>query len=144
MFSVICSGVVGRTGAGKSSLATALFRLVEIESGRIIFDGVDVSKIGLGDLRGRPSCLRMIPQDPVLFAGSTRDCVDPFQCASDEKILDALKAVNHRGSRTRGMEALQDQVEEGGANFSVGERQLMCLARALVEQPVSSYMAVTR
>lgn len=56
------SGVVGRTGAGKSSLATALFRLVEIESGRIILDGVDVSKIGLGDLRGRPSCLRMIPQ----------------------------------------------------------------------------------
>jgi len=128
-------GVVGRTGAGKSSLAAALFRLVEVEKGRIILDGVDVSQIGLGDLRGRPNCLRMIPQDPVLFAGTVRDCVDPFQLASDGKIMDALRAVNHRGARDRGKTVLQDKVEEGGSNFSVGERQLLCLARALVEQP---------
>ena len=130
-------GVVGRTGAGKSSLATALFRLVEVESGRVVLDGVDVSKIGLADLRGRPNCLRMIPQDPVLFGGNVRNCVDPFQSASDDKVLQALEAVNYRGTRREGggLNVLEDKVEEGGSNYSVGERQLLCLARALVEQP---------
>lgn len=128
-------GVVGRTGAGKTSLTVALFRLVEIESGRCLLDGVDVSKIGLSDLRGRPNCVRMIPQDPVLFAGSLRDCLDPFGSEKDETILEALRAVNHQGATERGLDILDDVVEEGGSNFSVGERQLLCLARAIVEQP---------
>ncbi|CAB9498980.1 Oligomycin resistance ATP-dependent permease YOR1 [Seminavis robusta] len=127
-------GVVGRTGSGKSTLTVALFRLVEIESGYITLDGVDLSKIGLSDVRGRKSGLRIIPQDPVLFAGSLRDCIDPFRTATDEALLDALKAVNHAGWE-RGLDVLSDCVEEGGANYSVGERQLLCLARAIVEEP---------
>lgn len=128
-------GVVGRTGSGKTSLTAALFRLVEIESGCITLDGVDLSTIGLSDLRGRPNCLRMIAQDPVLFAGTLRDCIDPFHCETDEKVLEALQAVNHRGSKERGMDILNEQVDEGGLNYSVGERQLLCLARAIVEEP---------
>lgn len=128
-------GVVGRTGSGKTSLTTALFRLVEVESGQIRLDGVDLGKLGLSDLRGRPNCLRMIPQDPVLFAGTMRECLDPFSIETDEKILEALLAVNHRGARDKGKSVLSDVVEEGGMNFSVGERQLLCLARAIVEEP---------
>lgn len=129
-------GVVGRTGSGKSSLTAALFRLVEIEAGRILLDGVDLSKIGLSDLRARsPHGLRILPQDPVLYAGTLRDCLDPFQCQTDAHIFEALKAVRYRGCPERGMSVLDDRVEEGGSNFSVGERQLICLARAIVEEP---------
>jgi ABC-type multidrug transport system fused ATPase/permease subunit len=128
-------GIVGRTGSGKTSLAAALFRLVEIESGRILLDGVDLSRIGLADVRGRTNGLRVIPQDPVLFAGTLRDCVDPFKVQPDDKILEALQAVNHDGAHERGLAVLGDPVEEGGTNFSVGERQLLCLARAIVEEP---------
>lgn len=127
-------GVVGRTGSGKSSLTVALFRLVEVESGKVTLDGVDLSTIGLSDVRGRKNGLRIIPQDPVLFAGSLRDCLDPFGTESDEALLDALKAVNHTGWE-RGLPVLSDRVDEGGANYSVGERQLLCLARAIVEEP---------
>ena len=128
-------GVIGRTGSGKSSLSAALFRLVEIEAGRILLDGVDLAKIGLSDLRGRPNGLRILPQDPVLYAGTLRDCLDPFHCETDERIWEALKAVHHRGAHERGLAILNDKVEEGGSNFSVGERQLLCLARAIVEEP---------
>ena len=95
---------------------------------------MDLSKIGLSDVRGRKHGLRIIPQDPVLFAGSLRDCLDPFRTESDEALLDALKAVNHFGW-DRGVDALNAHVDEGGANYSVGERQLLCLARAIVEEP---------
>ena len=129
-------GIVGRTGSGKSSLTAALFRLVELEGGRILLDGVDLSKIGLSDLRGRsPHGLRILPQDPVLYSGTLRDCVDPFHVQTDDKVLEALRAVRHRGCEERGMYILGDPVEEGGSNFSVGERQLLCLARAIVEEP---------
>jgi ABC-type multidrug transport system fused ATPase/permease subunit len=128
-------GVVGRTGSGKTSLTTSLFRLVEIESGRIVLDGVDLTKIGLSDVRGRSNGMRIIPQDPVLFAGTLRDCLDPFQTEEDSKLLEALQAVDHNGALERGMDVLNDNVEEGGSNYSVGERQLLCLARAIVEEP---------
>lgn len=128
-------GIVGRSGSGKTSLTASLFRLVEIESGRIVLDGVDLSKLGLSDVRGRPSGLRVIPQDPVLFAGTIRGCIDPLHNESDAKVLEALHAVNHRGARDRGMDVLDDIVGEGGETFSAGERQLLCLARAILEEP---------
>ena len=129
-------GVVGRTGSGKTSLTAALFRVVEIESGRIILDGVDLAKIGLTDVRGRTNGMRIIPQDPVLFSGTLRDCLDPFgQCEDDDRIVEALQAVNHKGALERGVAVLTEAVEEGGSNLSVGERQLLCLARAIVEEP---------
>jgi ABC-type multidrug transport system fused ATPase/permease subunit len=129
-------GVVGRTGAGKTSLTACLFRVVEVESGRIMLDGVDLAKIGLSDVRGRSNGMRVIPQDPVLYSGTLRDCLDPFkQCSDDYKILEALQAVNHKGALDRGIAVLNETVEEGGSNMSIGERQLLCLARVIVEEP---------
>jgi ABC-type multidrug transport system fused ATPase/permease subunit len=129
-------GIIGRTGSGKTTLISSIFRITEIESGRILLDGVDLSKVGLSDVRGRAHGLRVIPQDPVLYAGTLRDCVDPFHlCADDEIILEALQAVKHQGALERGLLTLNDSIEEGGSNLSAGERQLLCLARAIVEKP---------
>ena len=122
-------GVVGRTGAGKSSLAVALFRLVEVESGRILLDGVDLGTLGLCDVRGRG--MAIIPQDPFLAGATIRDCLDPFGQHGDEEIMDALASVRlGNGKLLPSM-----KLEEGGSNFSVGECQLLNLARALLSQP---------
>eukprot|EP00980_Cylindrotheca_fusiformis_P019578 scaffold6784_cov108-Cylindrotheca_fusiformis.AAC.20 len=126
-------GVVGRTGAGKSSITVALFRLVEIESGRILLDGVDLSTLGLSDVRGRG--MSIIPQDPFLAGATLRDSLDPFGDYSDDKIVDALKAVRMGGSNEDDMKLLSTPLEEGGGNYSVGERQLLNLARAFLTQP---------
>jgi len=134
-------GVVGRTGAGKSTISTALFRLVEIESGKITVDNVDLSKLGLSDIRGRSNGIAIIPQDPFLFAGTLRECLDPFGLSSDENILDALASVRMlsrfsvRMLDRKGGGYLDSHVEEGGANFSVGERSLLVLARAILARP---------
>jgi ABC-type multidrug transport system fused ATPase/permease subunit len=128
-------GIVGRTGAGKSTISVALFRLTEIERGCITLDGIDLSKIGLADVRGRDKGLYIIPQDPVLFSGSIRDCLDPFQLRSDDEILNAISLVKVGDVRNRGVLVLDDYVEEGGRNFSLGERQLLCLARAILAKP---------
>jgi ABC-type multidrug transport system fused ATPase/permease subunit len=125
-------GVVGRTGAGKSTLAAALFRLVELEGGKITLDGVDLSTIQLADVRGRKNGMVIIPQEPVLFPGTLKKSLDPFGDYSDEEVMDALDAV--RGA-SRGLSNLNTVVEEGGRNFSVGERQLICLGRAMLAKP---------
>merc|ERR1712232_1409119 len=128
-------GIVGRTGAGKSSIAVALFRLAEIESGSIVLDGVDLSNLDLSDVRGRKNGMCIIPQDPILFAGTLRECLDPFNECEDQDVYDALCCVRISRASERGHEVLMDRVEEGGCNYSVGERQLICLARAILANP---------
>ena len=107
-------------------MTVALFRLVEPASGSIIIDGIDISKIGLHELRTK---LTIIPQDPVLFSGTLRVNLDPFQHHSDEDIWNALKLV-HLHEFANSLEAgLQNEIAEGGENLSIGQRQLLCLAR---------------
>ncbi|KAK3060104.1 hypothetical protein LTS18_009359, partial [Coniosporium uncinatum] len=147
-------GVVGRTGAGKSSLTLALFRFLEARQGSIHIDGIDVSKIKLHDLRSR---LAIIPQDPVLFSGTVRSNLDPFNEREDQELKDALERVHLVGSRagtgpssvngstseavnddhrnTNVFKSLTSPIGEGGGNLSQGQRQLLCLARALVARP---------
>ena len=119
-----------------STLTVALFRLAEIESGGTIsLDGVDLSTIPLSDLRGRRHGMCIIQQDPVLFSGTLRDCLNPFGESSDEEVLDALVSVRVADTDLRGAAALTDVVEEGGIHFSAGERQLLCLARGILVRP---------
>ncbi|KAF7118485.1 hypothetical protein CNMCM5793_008011 [Aspergillus hiratsukae] len=161
-------GIVGRTGAGKSSLALSLFRGLEAEQGQILIDGLDIGTIGLRDLR---EAITIVPQDPTLFTGTIRSNLDPFNLYSDEQILTALRRVHLIGPGTSGSAtpitpstvsvaephltathgadvdgaAVQDNknifrnlespVSESGSNLSQGQRQLLCLARALLKNP---------
>ncbi|KAI0409773.1 P-loop containing nucleoside triphosphate hydrolase protein [Xylaria palmicola] len=144
-------GVIGRTGAGKSSLTLALFRFIEAQSGSIVIDGLDISKIRLHDLRSR---LAIIPQDPVLFSGTVRSNLDPFDNHTDAELFDSLARVHlisedetspgtpvsaapSELSRKNAniFRNLSSAISEGGLNLSQGQRQLLCLARAIVSRP---------
>ncbi|KAF3938774.1 hypothetical protein ABW19_dt0201520 [Dactylella cylindrospora] len=148
-------GVVGRTGAGKSSLTLALFRFLKAREGSIVIDGIDISKITLKDLRSR---LAIIPQDPVLFSGTIRSNLDPFDEHTDEECRNALASVNlintsaaptaptsgtstpnpsgattpSASGNTNVFASLDSKVSEGGLNLSQGQRQLLCLARVIL------------
>ncbi|XP_015433210.1 PREDICTED: multidrug resistance-associated protein 4 [Dufourea novaeangliae] len=117
-------GIVGRTGAGKTSLISALFRLAKLE-GKICIDDLDTKQIGLHDLRKKIS---IIPQEPILFSATLRDNLDPFHNYDDATLWAALEDVELKSS----VSTLDYFVEQGGSNFSVGQRQLLCLARAII------------
>lgn len=122
-------GICGRTGSGKSSLMLGLFRLVDKSEGQIEIDGRDIANVPLRLLR---SHLSIIPQDPVLFAGSVRFNLDPVELYTDEEIWKALEIAQLVPIIKSKPELLNSTVAEGGENFSLGQRQLFCLARALL------------
>ncbi|KAF8014473.1 hypothetical protein BT93_H0322 [Corymbia citriodora subsp. variegata] len=124
-------GIVGRTGSGKTTLISTLFRLVEPTDGKIIVDGLDITTIGLHDLRSR---FGIIPQDPTLFAGTVRYNLDPLSEHTDQEIWEVLGKCQLREviqGKEKGLESL---VIQDGSNWSMGQRQLFCLGRALLRQ----------
>ncbi|NXO20870.1 MRP7 protein, partial [Cisticola juncidis] len=123
-------GIVGRTGSGKSTLFLALFRMVEMKSGRILLDGVDSQLVGLEELRSR---LAIIPQDPFLFSGSIRENLDPQGKRTDAELHEVLEQC-HLWDAVTQMGGLDSELGERGRSLSVGQRQLVCLARALLTQ----------
>ncbi|KAK3842992.1 MAG: hypothetical protein J3R72DRAFT_442126 [Linnemannia gamsii] len=127
-------GIVGRTGAGKSTLAVAFFRFMELTAGKITVDGIDISTLGVHDLR---SSLTIIPQDPVLFIGTIRTNLDPFNEHDDAALWATLRRVHligEDGAESNSFGNLDSEVQENGSNFSQGQRQLIGLARALLKQ----------
>ncbi|PSR85992.1 ABC transporter C family member 4 like [Actinidia chinensis var. chinensis] len=123
-------GVVGRTGSGKSTLIQVFFRLVEPSGGRIIIDGIDISTIGLHDLRSR---FGIIPQEPVLFEGTVRSNIDPIGLYSDEEIWKSLEHCQLKEVVAGKPGKLDSSVVDNGDNWSVGQRQLLCLGRVMLK-----------
>ncbi|KAJ3843478.1 P-loop containing nucleoside triphosphate hydrolase protein [Lentinula raphanica] len=137
-------GILGRTGSGKSTLALSFFRFVEATEGRIIIDDIDIAKVGLTDLRSR---LTIIPQDPTILSGTLRSTLDVFDEYEDVEIFEALRRVHLIPSSDSAVVAEEDStvnanifrnldstVSEGGENFSTGEKQLLCMARAILKR----------
>ena len=123
-------GVVGRTGSGKSTLLLSLFRLVERSQGQIYIDGIDIADIPLQELRSR---LTIVPQEPVLFQGTIRSNLDPFNEFTDDQLWQSLQRAHLKDVIQNLSAGLDTDVKEGGVNLSMGQRQLLCLARALLK-----------
>ncbi|TDL25136.1 multidrug resistance-associated ABC transporter [Rickenella mellea] len=134
-------GILGRTGSGKSTLALSFFRFVEATSGRILVDGIDIAKVGLTDLRSK---LTIIPQDPTILSGTLRSTLDVFDEYEDAEIFEALRRVHLIDAEgtiedpdevnSNVFRSLDAAVSEGGDNFSTGEKQLLCMARAILKR----------
>jgi len=124
-------GIVGRTGAGKSSIMLGLFRLVEISEGRITIDNINIATIDLEVLRNK---LAIIPQDPVLFSGTVRSNLDPACQHTDDELWSALEKAHLKAYIIQLSKKLESEVLPHGENFSVGQRQLVCLARAILRK----------
>ncbi|KAH9108314.1 hypothetical protein AeMF1_016511, partial [Aphanomyces euteiches] len=122
-------GIVGRTGAGKSSLTMALFRINDIASGKISIAGVDTTRVGIKTVR---ESMAIIPQNPILFKGTLRSYLDPFDQYTDEQLWTAIEKVRLSPRISQEEKKLESIIEENGENYSVGERQMLCMARALL------------
>jgi ABC-type multidrug transport system fused ATPase/permease subunit len=122
-------GIVGRTGSGKSTFCLCLFRIIEATNGQILIDDIDISLIGLSLLR---SIITVIPQDPTLIKGSLRENLDPEGKFDDQSMIDCLKSIGMDYILEE--EGLNFMVRENGENLSSGERQLICLARAIIKK----------
>ena len=124
-------GIVGRTGSGKSTITLCLFRILEATEGKILIDDVDISSVGLDKLRKN---LTIIPQDPALMVGTLRYNIDPLERSSDNDILNVMKKIGFDYIVKRSNEGLNQEIEEGGSNLSVGEKQLICITRAILRK----------
>ncbi|CAG8489567.1 4162_t:CDS:10 [Cetraspora pellucida] len=124
-------GIIGKTGSGKSTLLVSLLRIVELANGKIWIDDVDISTIGLRDLRSK---IAIIPQEPVIFAGTIKSNLDPFNKCTEDEIWKALEAVHLDGKVKSMPDKLGTIVLESGKKFSLGQRQLFCIARALLKK----------
>jgi ABC-type multidrug transport system fused ATPase/permease subunit len=122
-------GIIGRTGSGKSTLFQTLFRFIELEEGRILIDDVEIATVPLEILRTK---VAIIPQDPTLFMGTIRNNLDRFNEYNDELIISALKHTGLYSFVESLPKGIHSEVNEGGQNFSLGQKQLLCLARALL------------
>jgi ATP-binding cassette subfamily C (CFTR/MRP) protein 1 len=122
-------GIVGRTGSGKSTITLCLFRILEAIEGRIMIDDVDISTIGLQKLR---SSLTIIPQDPAIMEGTLRYNIDPLNRNTDSEILNVMRKIGFDYILKRSEQGLNQEIAEGGSNLSVGEKQLICITRAIL------------